>query len=98
MKGVLQKNKGVSEGYAKAFAALGMAAGLDCVYVTGENASGDSCAWNYVKIDGQWKVVDAAKNDAGDSKNTEEYFNLALDNPLYTESHYPDAEFSHFPL
>ncbi|MGC4019543.1 MAG: transglutaminase domain-containing protein [Muricomes sp.] len=93
-KGVLINKTGVCASYAKAFELLGTQAGLECAYITGESSSGDSHAWNYVKIDGQWRVMDVTWNDTTDSGNSEEYFNLALNDPLYTESHYPDAEFA----
>lgn len=93
-KGILLDQKGVCAGYAKAFTVLATQAGLDCVYVTGEASSGDGHAWNYVKIDGQWRVVDVTWNDTGGPDHTQDYLNLALDDPLYTNSHYPDAQFN----
>ena len=46
-----------------------------------------------VKIDGQWRVVDVTWNDTGGPDHTQDYLNLALNDPLYTNSHYPDAQF-----
>lgn len=62
--GVLIDKKGVCASYAQAFKALADAAGLESVYVTGVAVrSGEGHAWNKVKVDGAWRVVDPTWND-----------------------------------
>ena len=44
-------------------ALLAEAAGLECIVVTG-NLEGDlPHAWNKVKVDGEWQIVDSTNND-----------------------------------
>ena len=93
MIGVLLHQKGTSDSYAEAFAALGTQAGLMCVCVTGETASGEAHTWNYVKINGEWRVADVAGNEMEGSGNTEKYLNLALNDPLYADAYSPDNQF-----
>lgn len=93
IKGVLLNQKGTSESYAEAFAALVTQAGLACICVTGEMTSGEARTWNYVKMNGTWRAVDAAGNETESSGNTEKYLNLALNDPHYMESYRPDAQF-----
>lgn len=82
---VFAAKTGVCEGYARLYAALGKAAGLDVAYVTGyirdtrrnvrEGAGdaeiqatleGNAHAWNAVKLDGKWYLVDTTWDDPGD--------------------------------
>ncbi|NEG56025.1 transglutaminase domain-containing protein [Bifidobacterium platyrrhinorum] len=60
--------KGVCMSYAYAYQALAKAAGLDTRVVTG-SVSGTKAghAWNYVKIDGAWLLIDPTWDDAGDT-------------------------------
>ncbi|MEJ8734108.1 transglutaminase domain-containing protein [Mediterraneibacter sp. ICN-202921] len=61
--GVLLNKKGVCSSYAGAFKLLADAAGLESIIVTG-NLDGDlPHAWNKVKIEGQWQIVDSTNND-----------------------------------
>lgn len=53
--------KAVCAGYAFAFQYLLMRAGIQCAYVTGY--SGESHAWNLVKIDGAWYYTDPTWDD-----------------------------------
>lgn len=63
--GVLIDGLGVCASYAQAYKALADAAGLENVYVTGTaNVSGEGHAWNKVKVDGAWRVVDSTWNDS----------------------------------
>ncbi|MCD8372697.1 MAG: leucine-rich repeat protein [Clostridia bacterium] len=64
--GVSSKGYGVCEAYAKTYLALCLASGLDCVIVSGY-ASGETHAWNLVKIDGEWYGVDCTWDDTGTS-------------------------------
>jgi 2-deoxy-D-gluconate 3-dehydrogenase len=67
-EGVLKNRKGVCAGYANLFECLGKAAGLEVVVVTGfanietskDLPTDDGRhAWNAVKIDGEWRLLDA---------------------------------------
>lgn len=64
--GVLLDGRGVCASYAHAFQALALAAGLDAMYVTGQVTlpGGALHAWNKVRVDGVWRVVDVTWNDA----------------------------------
>lgn len=88
--GALLKGKGVCVSYASAFQVLSTQAGLECVCVMGETVNGRH-AWNYVKIDGAWRVVDPTWND--NPGQEERYFNLSLDDETYLSNYIPDSEF-----
>lgn len=61
--GVLLNKTGVCSSYAGAFKLLAQKAGLECVVVTG-NLDGElPHAWNKIKIDGEWRIVDSTNND-----------------------------------
>ena len=61
--GVLLNGLGVCASYSGAFKLLAEAAGLECIVVTG-NLEGDlPHAWNKVKVDGEWQIVDSTNND-----------------------------------
>ena len=57
----------VCEGYAKAFKYLANIAGFECEIMQGEatNSSGvtESHAWNCIKLDGTWYLIDATWDD-----------------------------------
>ena len=61
---VFRTHKSVCAGYAKLLEALGKAAGVEIVYVTGKSRSqvselsGQGHAWNGAKINGQWYLID----------------------------------------
>lgn len=108
---VFRTKTGVCEGYARLFAALGKAAGLETAYVTGyirdahrrvseTNANGTDAtvkaalegylhAWNAVKLDGNWYLVDTTWDDPkGADKIESTYF---LTPPKYfAYDHLPD--------
>jgi hypothetical protein len=66
-KGVLKNRKGVCEGYARLYEALGKAAGVETAYITGvakgagygSGRGPGPHAWNAVKLNGQWRLLDA---------------------------------------
>ncbi|RSX53270.1 transglutaminase [Bifidobacterium goeldii] len=63
--------KGVCMSYAYAYQLLGKAAGLDTRVVSGSvSGYSTSHAWNYVKIDGKWLVIDATWDDDGNTAGT----------------------------
>lgn len=61
--GALIKGKGVCLAYAGAFQLLSRAMGLDSIVVTGSLNGNQNHAWNKVKIDGKWCVLDVTGND-----------------------------------
>lgn len=64
--GALVLGKAVCGGYAQAYALLAKAVGLEVYYVegmVGYNGEEIIHAWNRVKIDGQWLVVDTTWDD-----------------------------------
>lgn len=61
--GVLLNKTGVCASYAGAFKLLADEAGLECIVVTGDLEGELPHAWNKVKIDGEWQIVDSTNND-----------------------------------
>lgn len=60
--GILCEQKGVCQSYAYAFNAIAHEAGLDSVMVVGA-LQGIGHAWNAVKIDGKWYMLDVTNNE-----------------------------------
>lgn len=75
--GVLINKTGVCSSYAGAFKLLAQEAGLECIVVTGYLEGDLPHAWNKVKIDGSWNIVDTTNND------NELIFNALLNLPDY---------------
>ncbi len=67
--GALINHRGVCLGYAGAFKLLAQEMGLESIVVTGTLNGNQNHAWNKVKIDGKWCVVDVTSNDGQDMKN-----------------------------
>ena len=61
--GILVKKTGVCQSYAYAFDYLCELAGLDCIIVTGDIFGYLPHAWNKVKIDNEWYVIDVTNNE-----------------------------------
>lgn len=64
--GILVNHTAVCNGYAKAFQLGAQAVGLESVVVTGQVIDGATTglhAWNRVKVDGVWRVVDVTWDD-----------------------------------
>lgn len=61
--GVLVNQVGVCASYAGAYKLLAEEAGLDCIVVTGYLDGSLPYAWNKVKVDGEWLIVDTTNND-----------------------------------
>jgi hypothetical protein len=77
--GVMVYGKGVCASYAQAYKALLDAAGVEAVVVVGETLEVPGAhAWNKVKMDGNWLMVDPTWSDGpGDSGlDTDKYFGL----------------------
>lgn len=75
--GALINGKCVCAGYASAFKLLADEAGLETIVVTGFLEGSLSHAWNKVKIDGEWEILDVTNND------NEYLFNALLNLPDY---------------
>lgn len=75
--GVLLNKVGVCSSYAGAFKLLAEEAGLECIVVTGYLEGDLPHAWNKVKVDGEWQIVDSTNND------NELIFNALLNLPDY---------------
>ncbi|KGM93805.1 transglutaminase [Clostridium botulinum] len=67
--GILVKNTGVCESYAKAMYELLTASGIKCKYVTGYTNQGGGHAWNMVKLDNQWYNLDVTWDDPVSDRN-----------------------------
>ncbi len=61
--GALVNGKCVCSGYAAAFKLLSEEAGLESIVVTGILDGGLSHAWNKIKLDNEWQIVDVTNND-----------------------------------
>ncbi len=61
--GILADGVGVCASYSAAFKLLADAAGLESIVVTGYLDGSCPHAWNKVKIDDDWYIVDATNND-----------------------------------
>lgn len=61
--GILVDGVGVCASYSAAFKLLADAAGLDSIVVTGYLDGSVPHAWNKVRLDGGWYIVDATNND-----------------------------------
>lgn len=73
--GALINGKCVCAGYAAAFTLLAQEAGLESIVVTGYLDGTLAHAWNKVKIDDEWQIVDVTNND------NEYFFNALLNLP-----------------
>lgn len=61
--GVLVNQVGVCASYAGAYKLLAEEAGLDCIVVTGYLDGSLPHAWNKVKVNDEWLIVDTTNND-----------------------------------
>lgn len=61
--GILVDGVGVCASYSAAFKLLADAAGLESIVVTGYLDGSVPHAWNKVKLDGNWYIVDSTNND-----------------------------------
>lgn len=73
--GVLVNQIGVCASYSAGFKLLADAAGLDSIVVTGYLEGNLPHAWNKVRLDGQWNIVDSTNNDNDMIQNA--LFNLS---------------------
>ncbi len=65
LEGVFEASRAVCDGKAKAFVLFAAIEGIECVRDFGKNlVTGVGHAWNYVKLDGLWYLVDTTAGDA----------------------------------
>jgi transglutaminase-like putative cysteine protease len=72
LEGVFTDKQAVCDGIAKAFVVLCQIEGISSVRITGDVEGSGGHAWNKVKIDGQWYVVDATWGNTGLSNSSQE--------------------------
>lgn len=66
LEGVFQYNRAVCDGKSKAFVLLCRMEGIECLRDFGASPTGGAGhAWNYVKLDGTWYMVDTTAGDLG---------------------------------
>lgn len=95
---VFAARTGVCEGYARLMRAMGAEAGLEVAYVVGSarfrmrDAEGSGHAWNAVKINGQWYLIDVTWDDGTLEKSGFTYRTTYLNTPpeLFGVDHFPD--------
>ncbi len=102
---IFRNRKGVCAGYARLLRTMGKRLGLDVVYVVGNGreedgeVSGIGHAWNAVKINGGWHLIDATWNagsvgrDAGGAREfTKRYSTRYFLAPpeVFGLNHFPD--------
>ena len=95
--GALLKGKAVCNGYAQAFMLLCSCAGLETRMIYGD-AGGESHAWNCVKLDGEWYMVDVTWDDPipdVSGRKYYAYFNVTSDylrvNHIWNEECFPEC-------
>ena len=73
LEGVFEYNRAVCDGKSKAFVVLCRIEGIECLRDYGASPNGGAGhAWNYVKIDGTWYMVDTTAGDAAIAFNDED--------------------------
>jgi hypothetical protein len=73
----------VCEGYAKTFAYISKLVGIEAIVIHGNTVNG-SHAWNYVKIDNTWYLVDVTFDDTG---TTDVFFLIGWGDKYYKENY-----------
>lgn len=95
LEGVFLKGVAVCDGFSKAFSLLCNMEGLDCVRIVGsavQYAATENHAWNKVKINGEWYLVDTTWGELSSGfteRLTHKYF-LITDEMTKT-SHIPNS-------
>lgn len=95
---VLKRRQSVCQGYANLFQALGRQSGLEVEVIGGwarssATSAGDSHAWNAVKLDGNWELVDCTWG-AGFVRGDDFHRSFA---PFYFLTSPKELITSHFP-
>ena len=101
--GALVNGKGICEGYTRSFQLLMDLAGIECISVFGNSNNGieyGEHAWNQVRLDGEWYVVDVTWDDPLSSsilpaRYHHRYFNVTAkdirNNHFWDEDAVPEA-------
>ncbi len=96
--GCLVDNRAVCAGYSKAFQLVMQKLGIECGYVTGTayNLQGsDLHAWNYVRIDNEYKYLDLTWDDPvslGGSSNSLSHDYFCLSKDKMSMDHFADSD------
>lgn len=95
--GALLKGKAVCNGYAQTFMLLTSCAGLETQMIYGD-AGGESHAWNCIKLDDEWYMVDVTWDDPvpdASGRKYYAYFNVTSDylrvNHTWNEECFPEC-------
>lgn len=80
--GALLNGEGVCVSYAETFMLIGWLCGLDVRMQTGE-AGGGGHAWNWLRVNGQWRMIDPTWGDL-DPGVSYDYFNLSMEEAART--------------
>jgi hypothetical protein len=86
LEGVFERGRAVCDGKSKAFVLLCGIEGIECVRDFGSKLSGAvGHAWNYVKLDGVWYLVDTTAADAAQSAENgfNGYFGKRIEMTVY---------------
>ena len=101
--GALINGKGICAGYTRSFQLLMDLAGIECISIFGTSNNGIEIgehAWNQVKLDGEWYIVDVTWDDpVGSTVISQEshhrYFNVTSkkirSNHFWDEANVPEA-------
>lgn len=93
--GALVDGKIQCEGYAKAMAYLCDRSGIENLLITGTNSEQNSHAWNKIKLDGEWYVVDTTWDDPMGHEDNPEFIRYnyfgAADAEIIGKTHFPDT-------
>ena len=91
------KRVAICDGLSKAFLCMAKIEGIECLKISG-TVNGEGHAWNKVKIDSVWYMVDTTWGNNLDNNNNKEYLSheylLVPDDSRHEESeyiNYPDA-------
>lgn len=71
--GAIHNGDAVCNGYSQAFQLLCKCVGLDCIYIVG-TYSGESHAWNAVRLSGSWYLSDITGDDTGNPYSDRKYY------------------------
>ena len=89
--GVSYLGRGVCESYAKAFLYLCNLNGVECLIVDGKaKENNEDHAWNYIRIDDEWYLVDVTFDDSGNVADA--YYNFGLNAEIMAERYVPNTE------
>ena len=86
LEGVFERGLAVCDGKSKAFVLLCAIEGIECLRDTGDSkAGGVGHAWNYVKLDGVWYLVDTTEADLAQKSGSDlaDFFGYDLEMSSY---------------